>query len=240
MLDIGETSYGSPLADDGRGPDRGGSLIVAAMSAGQRVSSSRPPTRRRILSERVDGPDARLEQRRGEGRRQHVRRARYRADVQGHAGYVHPRPFEILDARHLKSSKRGRGPYSVTVTATAPGFVRVVNATYDKPGRYVVTLDAPRGGRAERVSIRVSDRHELFAEDAYAVSFHAPFYRALKWLLALPFAAATAAVITLAQNEDISAHFATNAGLIGARDRREGFARTDVCVRTVEGLVGSA
>ena len=132
-------------------------------------------------------------------------------------------PFEILDARFAKKEKekaRGRGPYAVTVTVAAPGFARVVNATYDAPGRYIVVLDAPRTRSRGRVSIRVADRHKLFAEDAYAVSFHARFYRALKWLLALPFAAATAAVITLAQNENVSARFAANAGLIGARSAR--------------------
>ena len=217
VLDIGETSYGSPLADDVTGSGSL-SLVVATMNGNVYAFESADAPYDPLNAWTAQTHASNNVVARGGGNTYGVRgiERTYR-DTRGTSIRV---PFEILDARHLKSSKRGRGPYSVTVTATAPGFVRVVNATYDKPGRYVVTLDAPRTRSRGRVSIRVSDRHKLFAEDAYAVSFHARFYRALKWLLALPFAAATAAVITLAQNEDISAHFATNAGLIGARSAR--------------------
>jgi len=161
-----------------------------------------------------------------------------RTGTRGVRPYASRLRFSTRGSRSRSSRARSanrRGPYSVTVTVTAPGFVRVVNATYDAPGRYVATLDAPRTRSRGRVSIRVADRHKLFAEDAYAVSFHVRFYRALKWLLALPFAAATAAVITLAQNEDVSESGSRRARGCSARGQREGFARTDGCARTVDG-----
>lgn len=220
VLDIGETSYGSPLADDVTGSGSL-SLVVATMNGNVYAFESADAPYDPLHAWQSQTHASNNLAARGGGGAYGVRglERTYR-DTRGTSVRV---PFEILDARFAKKEKekaRGRGPYAVTVTVTAPGFARVVNATYDAPGRYIVVLDAPRTRSRGRVSIRVADRHKLFAEDAYAVSFHARFYRALKWLLALPFAAATAAVITLAQNENVSARFAANAGLIGARSAR--------------------
>ena len=225
VLDIGETSYGSPLVDDVTGSGFL-SLVVATMNGNVYAFESADAPYDPLHAWQSQTHASNNVVARGGGNTYGVRglERTYR-DTRGTSIRV---AFEILDARFVdaasvsaaKNNANRRGPYAVTVTVTAPGFVRVVNATYDKPGRYAVVLDAPNTRSRGRVSIRVADRHKLFCEDAYAVSFHVRFYRALKWLLALPFAAATAAVITLAQNEDVGDRFATNAGLLGARSKR--------------------
>jgi hypothetical protein len=221
VLDIGETSYGSPLVDDVTGSGFL-SLVVATMNGNVYAFESADAPYDPLHAWQSQTHASNNVVARGGGNTYGVRglERTYR-DTRGTSIRV---AFEILDARFTSASAKNnantRGPYAVTVTVTAPGFVRVVNATYDKPGRYAVVLDAPNTRSRGRVSIRVADRHKLFCEDAYAVSFHVRFYRALKWLLALPFAAATAAVITLAQNEDVGERFATNAGLLGARSKR--------------------
>ena len=220
VLDVGETSYGSPLADDVTGSGFL-SLVVATMNGNVYAFESADAPYDPLHAWQSQTHASNNLAARGGGAAYGVRglERTYR-DTRGTSLRV---PFEILDARFARgetSKARGRGPYRATVTLTAPGFARVVNATYDAPGRYVVTVDIPRTRSRGRVSIRVADRHKLFAEDAYAVSFHARFYRALKWLLALPYAAATAAAIALARHADIPVRVAANAGLIGARHAR--------------------
>ena len=128
--------------------------------------------------------------------------------------------FEIRDGRWLSSSlsssgKKNHRPYFVTVTLTAPGFVSVKNNTYASPGSYSLRLDTPRTRVRGRVAIHVADAHSIFAQDAYSVSFHARGHRALKWILALPFAAATASILTLAQNGEMVANVFGQQELLG-------------------------
>ena len=126
----------------------------------------------------------------------------------------------------------------MTVTATAPGFVRVVNATYDKPGRYVGPSRTPRG-RAEASPSRCSCRYVspgASREDVVDVKalLHPVVDIRVRSALTASRPRRARRRVDHAGAAPTPAHFATHPRR--SADRREGFARTDVCVRTVEGL----
>ena len=217
VVDIGETSYGAPLVDDVTGNGKM-DVVIATMNGNVYLfeSSDAEYDVSYYQTSQVHGVNN-LAARGGEGAYAVKAVDRNYRDIRGM--YMDVR-FAIMDDRYLdasyksKSSTAHHGPYHVTVMVTAPGFSKVVNTSYDKPGSYTVRLDVPNTRCRGKVSIQCADGHKLFSHDAYAVSFHTRFYRALKWVLALPFAAATVAVITLAQNEELVKTFMTR-GLLG-------------------------
>lgn len=215
VIDLGETSYSMPLVDDLTGNGKM-DLVLATMNGvvyvyesldtpydplhawTSQVHSVNNMASRCGASFGVQGKDRGYHDVRGE-----------RIDV----------PFEIVDERRtVQIERKGgapHGPYKVTVTVTSPGFSTQVTGTYDAPGIHKLSTTIPNWRARGRVTIRVSDASAIFVEDSYSVSFHMRYYRVLKWVLVLPFIAATTALMHVTSGE--GAALPTFAG--GARGR---------------------
>ena len=218
VFDIGETSYGMPLVEDLTG-DGKMNVVVATMN-GNVYAFDAADAAHHPLHAVASHPHAGNNVVARGGAFGVFGRDRGYHDVRGGTITV---PFTIVDERGAKTGrrrdddpgstreeKRGErsraekatsknGPYVATVTVTAPGgFARSANATFATPGEYALTLEIPNRRVRGRVTVRVADARAIFAEDAYGVSFHARFYRVLKWVLVLPFTAACAVVLRVA------------------------------------------
>ena len=210
VIDLGETSYSMPLVDDLTGNGKM-DLVLATMNgvvyAYESLDTPYDPLHAWTSQvHSVNNMAARCGAAfgvRGVDRGYH--------DVRGERIDV---PFEILDTREIvvpigkdtKGSKDQRtlishGPYKVTVTVTSPGFSAVATASYDKPGKYRLSAEIPNKRARGRVTVKVSDASALYVEDGYSVSFHMRYYRVLKWVLVLPFIAATTALTQMTRGE---------------------------------------
>ena len=67
--------------------------------------------------------------------------------------------------------------------------------TFTQPGQYSLSVPCPRTRSMASVRLEMTDEHGLTFVDEFSVSFHIHFHRLLKWMVALPFAAMTLAVI---------------------------------------------
>ena len=192
VVDIGETSYSMPLVDDINGDGRM-DLVVATMNGVVYAfeSGDAPYDPMHAWTSQVHAVNNFVARAGTYGVRA---KDRGYHDVRGTKIVV---PFEIVDARRRREDGTSvrHGPYDVQVTVTAPGFARSVSGTFEEPGDYALSTEIPNWRARGRVTVRVSDRSKIFAEDAYSVSFHMRFYRALKWILVVPFTLMAAALI---------------------------------------------
>ena len=202
VIDLGETSYSMPLVDDLTGNGKM-DLVLATMNgvvyAYESLDTPYDPLHAWTSQvHSVNNMAARCGAAfgvRGKDRGYH--------DVRGERIDV---PFEIVDTRvtvPVVETKGGapHGPYKVTVTVTSPGFSAVARGSYDNPGAYKLSAKIPNRRARGRVTVKVSDASALYVEDSYSVSFHMRYYRVLKWVLVLPFIAATTALMQMTRGE---------------------------------------
>ena len=202
VIDLGETSYSMPLVDDLTGNGKM-DLVLATMNgvvyAYESLDTPYDPLHAWTSQvHSVNNMAARCGAAfgvRGKDRGYH--------DVRGERIDV---PFEIVDTRvtvPVVETKGGapHGPYKVTVTVTSPGFSAVARGSYDNPGAYKLSAKIPNWRARGRVTVKVSDASALYVEDSYSVSFHMRYYRVLKWVLVLPFIAATTALMQMTRGE---------------------------------------
>ena len=183
VVDIGETSYSMPLVDDINGDGRM-DLVVATMSRVVYAFESGDALRSHA---RVDLAGARREQLRGASG--DVRRAGEGQRIPRRSWHEDRR---AVRNRRRSSARRGRDERSTRTVRRAGGSHRarirsIGQGTFEEPGDYALSTEIPNWRARGRVTVRVSDGSKIFVEDVYSVSFHMRMYRALKWILVVPF-----------------------------------------------------
>lgn len=98
--------------------------------------------------------------------------------------------FAIVDNRPVPAAKRS---YDVRIAA---GRIDLFRGDYTEPGQYAATVTFPTPQRAS-VQITMYNEHGQRYTDVTSLGFNTQFYTVLKWMLLLPFAAATALLLTL-------------------------------------------
>ncbi|CAD7696447.1 unnamed protein product [Ostreobium quekettii] len=206
-VDVGETSYSMVLADD-LNDDGKMELVVATMNGNVYMFETggdyHPLKTWPAQVQSVNGMVARH---RWVGIYA-LKSSRVRRDVRGDKVEV---TFRIVDYRPLEGKRggpppKGHGPYNVTVMLKGVG-VKEMNAggtpvigvmeTYTSNGTYTVVVPCPRSRATATIFIEMTDRHRLSYTDEFSLSFHMHWYKLVKWLLALPFAAMVFTLIAI-------------------------------------------
>eukprot|EP00898_Chlorokybus_atmophyticus_P003628 jgi/Chlat1/4266/Chrsp29S04370 len=203
-LDVGETAYSMVLADD---VDNNGylDLIVTTMN-GNVLCFETPAKYHPLKAWPAQVPAGHgFAVRYGREGIFALKGSRNHRDIAGETMTVQ---FEIVDKRPsvVKTiySTKADGIYSVTISVLGGRWhSERTHYVYKTPGVYTVKLECPKHRAYATIMLEMEDEHRTVFTDSFTVSFHMHFYRALKWLLILPFAAMAAALIfTQAQSAE--------------------------------------
>uniref|UniRef100_A0A7S1EIS3 DEX1 C-terminal domain-containing protein n=3 Tax=Hemiselmis andersenii TaxID=464988 RepID=A0A7S1EIS3_HEMAN len=101
--------------------------------------------------------------------------------------------FEIVDKRPVKGFGAGSGTYSVKVSIG--GNAVLLQKTYTRPGKYLEELPCPARRQYSTIYVQMVNELGQHFEDRVAMSFNMRFYRAMKWVLVLPFVAMAGVIV---------------------------------------------
>ena len=93
--------------------------------------------------------------------------------------------FEIVDKRPVKGLGASGGEYHVRISLG--GSTKLFEKTYTHPGRYLEEIPCPDRRQFTSVFVEMTNEYGQHFEDRVSMSFNMHFYRALKWLLMVPF-----------------------------------------------------
>jgi hypothetical protein len=112
---------------------------------------------------------------------------------------------DLVDARPVRARPKVQA-YNVTALYKGVG-VREMNRGQSPvigvadalpfPGRHAVRVPTPRSRCTAVIAVEYTDQFGLKYDDEFALSFHVHFHRLLKWMVALPLLAMSAAVLGL-------------------------------------------
>ncbi|KAJ6331566.1 hypothetical protein OIU76_010028 [Salix suchowensis] len=185
VVDIGETSYSTVLADNVDGGDDL-DLIVSTMN-GNVFCFSTPVPHHPLKAWRSSN----------QGRNNLANRynregvyitpsSRSFRDEEGKSFWVE---FEIVDKYRFPSGSQA--PYNVTTTLLVPGNYQgerqiKQSQTFDRPGKYRIKLPTVGVRTTGTVLVEMTDKNGLYFSDDFSLTFHMHYYKLLKWLLVLP------------------------------------------------------
>ncbi|KAG5243070.1 DEFECTIVE IN EXINE FORMATION family protein [Salix suchowensis] len=185
VVDIGETSYSTVLADNVDGGDDL-DLIVSTMN-GNVFCFSTPVPHHPLKAWRSSN----------QGRNNLANRynregvyitpsSRSFRDEEGKSFWVE---FEIVDKYRFPSGSQA--PYNVTTTLLVPGNYQgerqiKQSQTFDRPGKYRIKLPTVGVRTTGTVLVEMIDKNGLYFSDDFSLTFHMHYYKLLKWLLVLP------------------------------------------------------
>jgi len=108
---------------------------------------------------------------------------RANTDVNGDTFYI---SFTIVDNR--APSARKNAVYNVDVTLRRD-LDPLASVTFLTPGLKVLEVDAPDEQLTGVLRVQLQNEHRQYFFDEFALRFNTRFYRSLKWILVIPFAA---------------------------------------------------
>ncbi|XP_015580077.1 protein DEFECTIVE IN EXINE FORMATION 1 [Ricinus communis] len=185
VVDIGETSYSTVLADNVDGGDDL-DLIVTTMN-GNVFCFSTPVPHHPLKAWRS------ANQGRNNVANRYNREGVYitpssRAfrDEEGKNFWLE---IEIVDKYRYPSGSQA--PYKVSTTLLVPGNYQgerriKQNETFDRPGKYRIKLPTVGVRTTGTVLVEMVDKNGLYFSDEFSLTFHMYYYKLLKWLLVLP------------------------------------------------------
>eukprot|EP00656_Telonema_subtile_P012705 TRINITY_DN16409_c0_g1_i1.p1 TRINITY_DN16409_c0_g1~~TRINITY_DN16409_c0_g1_i1.p1 ORF type:complete len:775 (+),score=189.59 TRINITY_DN16409_c0_g1_i1:112-2436(+) len=179
-VDIGESAYSMVLADDVTG-DGKLDLVVGTIAGNLFVFGTSMPFDP-SLTWASQGQVSKMWQ--GVKVQQSSRTHR---DVLGRSFVVQ---FEIVDR-----STVGEGSRRYNVSISVGGTTVLSSKSFTSTGMYTEVVQSPEHRGAAAVIVRMQNQHGQVFEDSMSLSFNVHFYKMLKWMLFLPFAAT--AVLTM-------------------------------------------
>ena len=99
--------------------------------------------------------------------------------------------FEIVDRSHHSPHTR----YEVVISIG--GTLELLSKTYSQSGVYTEVVPSPQHRGAGVVIVRMKNHHGQLYEDSFSLSFNVHFYKTLKWIVFVPFAATAIVVLTI-------------------------------------------
>uniref|UniRef100_A0A2P2JQE4 Uncharacterized protein LOC105116623 isoform X1 n=2 Tax=Rhizophora mucronata TaxID=61149 RepID=A0A2P2JQE4_RHIMU len=201
VVDIGETSYSTVLADNVDGGDDL-DLIVTTMN-GNVFCFSTPSPHHPLKAWRSGN------QGRNNVANRHNRQGVYvtppsRAfrDEEGKNFWVE---IEIVDKYRFPSGFQD--PYNVTTTLLVPGNYQgerriKKSQTFDHPGKHRIKLPTVGVRTTGTVLVEMVDKNGLYFSDEFSLTFHMYYYKLLKWLLVLPMLGMFSVLVILRPQEE--------------------------------------
>lgn len=195
--DIGEKAYSMVLADDVTGNGQM-DLIVSTMNGNIINLGTEVPydamkswTSREVGNNNVEMRD---------GRQGIVVTPEYRSH-RDNVGATMMMGFEIVDTRPVKGFGKGKATYKVKISVG--GNTVLFTKTYDAPGKYLEELPCPARRQYSTVYVQMVNELGQHFEDKVAMSFNMRFYRALKWVLVIPFLAMTGVIVFIKEMDAV-------------------------------------
>jgi len=228
-VDIGETMYGQPLAEDVDGDGRL-ELIVTTMN-GNVLCLATPWAHHALLAWPAQAPDGNPAARAGVagvavGPASRALRDVSTADFPVQFAVSEERAgaaaAAALAALRRPGSGAAPGEYVVTTTLRVAGRAPVSRALrVAGAGSYALRLPAPPQRSRGVVRVEMVDPYGLRYADTFSLSFHMRYARLLKWLLVLPFTFVALALGGGWLVEEGRPADRGRAGLLGAEPRRD-------------------
>jgi len=196
--DIGEHSFGQVLIDD---VDGNGKLDLVITTMNGRIIVLGTDTKYHALrtwTSEFQGRNG-FAAREGAVGIYALDSTRKRGDISGQS-----LPFQFTiedntrgqgDPRH--SALRDGRPYKVKIMLGTSSLL--LEASYDKPGTYLVEVPCPGQRQKSVITLQMTTRNGMLYEDSFVVSFHMHFFRTLKLIILAPFLLA-ASVVFLVRN----------------------------------------
>ncbi|KAK0584542.1 hypothetical protein LWI29_014857 [Acer saccharum] len=202
VVDIGETSYSTVLADNVDGGDDL-DLIVTTMN-GNVFCFSTPAPYHPLKAWRSTNQGRNNVANRYNREGVYVTHpSRAFRDEEGKNFWVE---IEIVDKHRYPSGYQA--PYNVTTTLLVPGNYqgeRIIrqNKIFERPGKYRFKIPTVGVRTTGTVLVEMVDKNGLYFSDEFSLTFHMYYYKLLKWLLVLPMLGMFAVLVILRPQEAV-------------------------------------
>lgn len=185
-IDVGESAYAMVLADDVTG-DGKVDLVLGTIAGNLYVFGTTMPFDPGLTWPSQGQSASMYTSRMWQGVKVQPSSRTHR-DVLGRSFVVQ---FEIVDRSPAAHDASKSYNVSISVGGTVLSW-----KMFHKTGRYTEVVPSPEHRGAAAVIVRMRNQHGQVFEDSMSLSFNVHFYKMLKWMLFLPFAAT--AVLTIA------------------------------------------